>query len=97
MAPVRRSSGLRLGEVGEQAADALDWLVVMRRFDEDGLFDRMAGRGALTAELMAALAMRIAAFHDAAAPVSGFSGPRRLSLACGGNPTFGSFANRTGD
>jgi aminoglycoside phosphotransferase family enzyme/predicted kinase len=52
-----------------------DWVVVMRRFDEDGLFDRMAARGALTVEIMAALGARIAAFHDAAPPVSGFSGP----------------------
>src|SRR5689334_23837253 len=32
-----------------------DWVVVMRRFDEDGLLDRMAERGALTPELLAAL------------------------------------------
>src|SRR6266576_2436315 len=36
----------------------------MRRFDEDGLLDRMAERGALTAELMASLGARIAAYHD---------------------------------
>ncbi|HTR87258.1 MAG TPA: AAA family ATPase [Reyranella sp.] len=53
----------------------LDWLVVMRRFDEDGLFDRMAARGALTPGIMAALGARIAAFHDTAPPVAGFSGP----------------------
>jgi len=60
-----------------------DWVVVMRRFDEDGLFDRMAARGALTVEIMAALGARIAAFHDAAPPVSGFSGPEdyRQSVA----------------
>ena len=40
--------------------DAVDWLVVMRRFDEEGLLDRMAARGALTPELMAALGARIA-------------------------------------
>ena len=31
-----------------------DWVVVMRRFDEDGLLDRMAERGTLTPEIMAA-------------------------------------------
>ncbi|WP_422000036.1 AAA family ATPase [Reyranella sp.] len=56
--------GLVLGEVGERPADAIDWLVVMRRFDEDGLLDRMAERGALTTELMASLGARIAGFHD---------------------------------
>jgi aminoglycoside phosphotransferase family enzyme/predicted kinase len=75
-APVRRRDGkLSLGEVGEQADDAVDWLVVMRRFDEDGLFDRMADRRALTSEMMAALGARVAGYHDTLAPVSGFSGP----------------------
>src|SRR2546421_10518300 len=36
-----------------------DWLVVMRRFDEDGLLDRLADRGSLTPQLMAALGTRI--------------------------------------
>lgn len=75
-APVRRRDGrLSLGEVGEHADDAVDWLVVMRRFDEDGLFDRMADRRALTPEMMAALGARVAGYHDTLAPVSGFSGP----------------------
>ncbi|HEX9328775.1 MAG TPA: aminoglycoside phosphotransferase, partial [Reyranella sp.] len=69
-APVRRrDGGLTLGEIGEHAADAVDWLVVMRRFDEDGLFDRMADRRALTPEMMAALGARVAAYHDVLAPV----------------------------
>ena len=42
----------------------VDWLVVMRRFDEDCLFDKMAERGALTPELMAALGKRVAEVHD---------------------------------
>src|SRR5215471_15676142 len=47
----RRPDGpMVLGELGEPVRDAVDWLVVMRRFDEDGLFDRMASRGALTSE-----------------------------------------------
>jgi aminoglycoside phosphotransferase family enzyme len=37
-----------------------DWVVVMRRFDEDGLLDRMAERGRLTPDLMASLGARIA-------------------------------------
>jgi aminoglycoside phosphotransferase family enzyme/predicted kinase len=82
---VRRApdGALSLGELDGAAADAADWLVVMRRFDEDGLFDRMAARGALTPALMASLAAAVAAFHDRAAPVSGFSGPEdyRRSVA----------------
>jgi aminoglycoside phosphotransferase family enzyme/predicted kinase len=67
---------LALGEIGKVAAgSAVDWLVVMRRFDEEGMFDRLAGRGALTPDMMAGLGARVAAYHDALAPVSGFSGP----------------------
>jgi aminoglycoside phosphotransferase family enzyme/predicted kinase len=76
IAAVRRTPELELGEVGEQVSDAIDWLVVMRRFDEDGLLDRMAERGALTPELMAALGARIALFHDRVAPIrDGFGRP----------------------
>jgi len=53
-----------------------DWLVVMRRFDEEGLFDRLAERGALTPDLMAALAARVARFHGGLAPIrDGFGRP----------------------
>jgi aminoglycoside phosphotransferase family enzyme/predicted kinase len=78
VAPVRRDrdGGLVLGEPGEQGADAVDWLVVMRRFDEEGLLDRMAARGALTPELMTALGARIARFHGGLPAVTaGFGGP----------------------
>lgn len=77
VAAVRRAADgtLALGDIGEFVADAVDWLVVMRRFDEDGLLDRMAERGALTPELMAALGARVAAYHNRLEPVSGFSGP----------------------
>jgi uncharacterized protein len=54
----------------------VDWLVVMRRFDEDGLLDRMAERGALTPQLMAALGARIARYHDGLVPIrDGFGRP----------------------
>jgi aminoglycoside phosphotransferase family enzyme/predicted kinase len=53
-----------------------DWVVVMRRFDEDGLLDRMAERGQLTPALMAALGGRIARYHDGLAPIrDGFGRP----------------------
>ena len=50
--------------LGVEKAGENDWVVVMRRFDEDGLFDRMAERGQLTPALMAALGARIARYHD---------------------------------
>ncbi len=77
IAPVMRRNGkLALGEVGEASGHAVDWLVVMRRFDEEGLLDRMAARGALTPELMAALGARVAVFHDGLPAIaSGFCSP----------------------
>jgi len=62
-AVVRGADGhLALGGAGEP----VEWLVVMKRFDEDGLCDRLARDGRLTPGLMAALADEIAAFHDGA-------------------------------
>jgi aminoglycoside phosphotransferase family enzyme/predicted kinase len=62
--------------LGVERAGKNDWVVVMRRFDEDGLFDRMAERGRLTPELMAALGARIARYHDGLVPIrDGFGRP----------------------
>jgi len=62
----RADGGLAFG--GEDAAGgtALDWLVVMRRFPQDALLDRVAERGGLDVELIHALADAVAAFHEAA-------------------------------
>ncbi|HEY6979508.1 AAA family ATPase [Reyranella sp.] len=66
VAAVRRGADgrLALGEVGETTAGAVDSLVVMRRFDDSKLFDRLADQGALSAAMMTALGARIARFHD---------------------------------
>ena len=58
---VTRDGGGRLALDG--GGEPVDWLVVMRRFDQDTLFDRMAERGALTVPLMETLAEAIARFH----------------------------------
>jgi uncharacterized protein len=50
---------LSLGGPGE----AVDWVLVMRRFDQDTLFDRMAESKALPPALMLELAEEIARFH----------------------------------
>ena len=42
----------------------VDACVEMRRFDQSALFDEMAKRGALTADMMSDLAWRIAEFHQ---------------------------------
>lgn len=61
--PVTRGPhGLELGGAGR----IVEWLVVMRRFDQDTLFDRLASRNALTPARMSALAERIAQFHQEA-------------------------------
>lgn len=62
---VRRADGT-LGLGGE--GHAVDWLVVMRRFAPDRLFDRRAEHGLLTAGTMRDLADAIAAFHAEAEP-----------------------------
>jgi aminoglycoside phosphotransferase family enzyme/predicted kinase len=59
----RRSDGrLSFGGAGE----IVDWVLVMRRFDQDTLFDRMAERNQLTPALMLDLAEQIAHFHAGA-------------------------------
>jgi aminoglycoside phosphotransferase family enzyme/predicted kinase len=67
LAPVTRAgtSGLRLGGEGE----VLEWVLVMRRFDQDDLFERRAIAGRLSVETMRELADRIADFHAIARPV----------------------------
>lgn len=64
VAAVRRGAdgALTFGGDGE----AVEWLVAMRRFDQDTLFDRLADRGALDEPLMRELADTIAAFHAVA-------------------------------
>lgn len=59
--PVTRDSTGTLALDGD--GDPVDWVVVMKRFDGDTLFDRMAERRALTVPLMETLADGIAAFH----------------------------------
>ncbi len=72
VAPIRPGpGGPRLGAIGEAADDAIDWVVVMRRFEQDNLFDRIAARGELSVELAERLADEIAAFHESAEPVDG--------------------------
>ncbi|TMJ60721.1 MAG: hypothetical protein E6G81_05765 [Alphaproteobacteria bacterium] len=46
----------------------LDWVVVMRRFDQHQLLDRLASAGGLSRPLMLELAAHIAAFHEKAEP-----------------------------
>lgn len=62
--PVTREANgtLALGGAGAP----VDWLVVMRRFDQDHLFDALAAKGALEPPVLAELAQAVARFHDLA-------------------------------
>jgi aminoglycoside phosphotransferase family enzyme/predicted kinase len=66
--PIMRDAAgeLALGDSGRGSGTALDWVVVMRRFDQDALFDRLAQRGALDEDVIETLADRVAHFHDLA-------------------------------
>ncbi len=50
------------------AAQLVDWAVQMRRFDDHGLFSRLAADGQLTADQVDALAAVVAAFHNGLPP-----------------------------
>jgi aminoglycoside phosphotransferase family enzyme/predicted kinase len=69
---VRDETGsLRLGSEGEEEA-ALDWVVVMQRFDQGRLLENMRRSGRLTRALMRLIAEVVAAFHRDAEITPGF-------------------------
>ncbi|TQV74295.1 AAA family ATPase [Denitrobaculum tricleocarpae] len=77
LAAVRRTAAgeltLEQEDGGETAALTLEYAVVMKRFNREDEFDRIAERGALDDQLLADLASVIAAFHETAVPhVTGF-------------------------
>jgi aminoglycoside phosphotransferase family enzyme/predicted kinase len=53
---------------GGGAGDPLDFVVVMRRFEQPDLLENVAAAGGLTAPLIHALSAHIAAFHEKAEP-----------------------------
>ncbi len=67
------------------AGEAVDWLVEMKRFDQDGLLDRMARRGKLNKRLMGDIAQCIADFHAAAEPAMNFGGRDGMAAIITGN------------
>jgi aminoglycoside phosphotransferase family enzyme len=76
--PITRRADGALALGGEGEGEGVDWVVVMRRFDQDLLFDRMAERGALTADHITELADEIAAFHGAAGQRPEFGGAEAM-------------------
>ena len=77
VAAITRASDGRLSFDGTGAA--LDWIVVMKRFAEDGVLDHMAESGRLDATVMERLADAIARFHAGIAihREAGGAGPLR--------------------
>jgi hypothetical protein len=73
--------GLKLAGTGEP----VDWIVVMKRFEQASLFDRLAEREALTEELMSRVADEIASFHAAAEVRIDFGGLRSMEETVDGN------------
>ncbi|MEF2551287.1 AAA family ATPase [Aurantimonas sp. A2-1-M11] len=67
------------GLVLDGAGDLVDAVVEMRRFEADGLLDRRAMEGTLTARLMDRLARNIAAFHAAVPPCDAPDGAARMA------------------
>ncbi len=65
---VRRDieEGFYIDEAGDGTGEVVEWLVAINRFDQAGLFDRLAQAGELKRRRMEALADSIAAFHAAA-------------------------------
>lgn len=60
---------------------SVEWVVVMRRFAQADLFDRLADAGRLTPDLARALADEIARFHAAAEVCQTYGGARGLREA----------------
>jgi aminoglycoside phosphotransferase family enzyme len=61
--PVRLTPGDDL-IIGDGPGPPVEWLVHMRRFPQEALFDRLADDGGLTQAMMIGLADEIAAFHE---------------------------------
>lgn len=75
--PVTRDPDGRLALDG--AGEAIDWVVRMHRFGQDGLLDRVAARGDLDGPLLRALADHIALFHRSAEPRPDHGGPEVMA------------------
>lgn len=76
-----RDGSLALGGSGAPA----DWVVEMVRFDQDGLFDRLAARGALDIGLMGPLAAAVARLHREAERRADHGGRAGMDWVIDGN------------
>lgn len=81
--PVTREVTGRLALGG--AGSPVEWVLRMRRFDQSGLFDRLAARGALDLGLMAPLATAIARLHAKAERRQDHGGRAGMAWVVDGN------------
>lgn len=76
---VRDGAGnLRFG-AGGQTAGAIDWVVVMRRFDQACLFGALSRSRRLTGEMARQLGETVARFHAGAERAASFGGAAQIS------------------
>lgn len=81
--PLARAADGRLRVGGE--GPPIEWLVEMRRFDQNTLFDRLAVRGQLSERLLGELATSIAVFHAGAEPRDDHGGLAGMRWVIDGN------------
>jgi uncharacterized protein len=68
---------LRFGKAGDEAS-AIDWVVVMRRFEQSALLEEMRKRNQLSVSIIKKLADAIAEFHRTAEKRPQFGGPQGI-------------------
>ena len=81
--PVTRDASGALAIDGR--GTAVDWLLVMRRFDQSQLLDRLATAGALPWQLMAPLGQAIARMHQGAERCAARGGAASMAWVVDGN------------
>jgi uncharacterized protein len=80
---IRRDQDGKLGFDGE--GSVVDWVVVMRRFEQADLLDHLADENRLTPRLIRELAAEIARFHATAEVTRAFGGAQGLRQAIAHN------------
>jgi aminoglycoside phosphotransferase family enzyme/predicted kinase len=73
------------GRLGFDEGEAIDWVLVMRRFPDGGLLEEVAERGELDRATILRLADNIARFHAEAAIIAGDDGETRVRRVIEGN------------
>ena len=81
--PITRESGGTLALAG--SGSPIDWVVEMKRFPQEALFDRLAAARRLDLELMPSLASAIAEFHRVAKPRTDHGGKPGMEWVVEGN------------